>query len=176
MFYQSPSWTLPPVSSLLAAHRLFLLSVSRAPKGICVNESSAFEAAAVKNEAGRGNLSTLEGRGGVEAAAPCGTCEAVRDGADAASAPAATAAGRLEASRVGGGRGMEEREGVRRDFPLVAGSRFPVEPPPPPPPLVFDALQRCRLHFSLLFSLSRAVCVSAGVEGDDRTPIGARGE
>lgn len=63
----------------------------------------------MKNEAGRGNLSTLEGRvaapvgaGGVEAAAPCRTCEAGRDGTDAASPPTASAAGRMEASRIGG--------------------------------------------------------------------------
>lgn len=130
-----------------------------------------FEAAAVKNEAGRGNLSTPEGRaaapvgaGGVEAAAPYGTCEAGRDGIDAAS-PLAGWKGRMEASRIGERerrQGERERGDVRRDFPLAAGSCFPVKPPPttltatttpslPPPSLVFDALQRCRLHFSLLF-------------------------
>lgn len=70
----------------------------------------------MKNEAGRGNLSTLEGRveapvgaGGVEAAAPCRTCEAGRDGTDAASPPAASAAGRMEASRIGGEGGGRDR-------------------------------------------------------------------
>lgn len=107
-------------------------------RGHRVTEGSAFEAAAVKNEAGRGNLSTLEGQAGapvgargVEAAAPYGTREAGRDGIDAASPLTASAAGRMEASRIGKREEVgRESGGVRRDFPLAAGSCFPVKPPP----------------------------------------------
>lgn len=104
------------------------------------------------------------------------TCEAGHDGIDAASPLAASAAGRMEASTIGE-RGGRDREGRGEEgFSSSCRLLLPLKAlTPTTPPSLWCSAEMPPALFSP-FSLSRAVCVSAGVEEDDRTPIGARGE
>lgn len=154
-------------------------------RGLCVSRY-VFEAAAVKNEAGRGNSSTLEGHAAAfwqresrwRRTGRWGgfffPCEAGHDEIDAVSP-------RLHQPHSGEDGYVEDEGGERRGIflhPQASTSTWRPPPtlthPPTPPSLWGFSLQWSRAHFSL-FSLSRAIRISVGVERDDRTPMETRG-